>query len=129
MSYDHHLNRNVNTDHWEFEGDLYCKRLGYTTPLRTDYSRHHRVIKTGKELRSSLRAGAWAWPGGYDIGFITDDGGLLCHGCVKAELYNITHSIRNECSDGWRVIGSDVIHEHDTCSHCNKSLGLEEEES
>ena len=117
----------MNTTHWDFEGDLYSEKLGYSTPLRTDFKRHHRHITTGRELRSSIRAGAFAWPGGYDIGFICDDGGLLCHGCVKAELYNITHSIRTECSDGWRVVGAAIIEEHDNCSHCNKSLGPEEE--
>ena len=113
---------------WEFKGDLYDDRLGGSVPLRTNYKKHHHHIRTGQDLCASIRAGKYAFPGGYEISYITDDGACLCGDCVEENLYEIIHSIRNDCSDGWLVIASDILHKDspiDTiyCDHCNHDLG------
>lgn len=61
------------------------------------------------------------------MAFITSDGALLCFDCVRAELYNVTHSIRTECDDGWRVVACDIVDDYESetgefCEHCNKQL-------
>ena len=69
--------------------------------VRDKYKYGHSNISTGPELCSTLRHGKWAWPGGYPLYFVTDDGGALCFDCARHELFNIIHSIRNDVSDGW----------------------------
>ena len=113
---------------WDFEGALYTERNGYPEILRLDYCQHHRKIDTGRQLRATLRAGQYAFPGGYQLGFITSDGALICFDCVREELYNVIHSIRNEIDDGWRVIACDIVQDYESdeyCSHCNKQLAKE----
>lgn len=118
---------------WDFEGALYDERKGYAEPLRLEYKQTHRSIETGRQLRATLRAGEYAWPGGYQMAFITSDGALLCFACVKEELYNVTHSIRNNCDDSWRVTACDIVHDYESetgehCAHCNKQLAEPTEE-
>lgn len=124
----------MNKQHWEHEGHLYSEKTGYETPLRKDYSKHFRKIETGQQVRSCLRAGEYAWPGGYQLAFYTADGALLCYGCVKDSLELVTWSIRNDVNDGWRVVGTGIMHDHESesgehCDHCNKQLAepIEEE--
>jgi hypothetical protein len=38
------------------------------------------------ELKSILRAGPYAWPGGYPLYFLTIDGGTLSFAAVQAEV-------------------------------------------
>lgn len=107
---------------WEFEGDLYSEKLGYSEPLRTNYAKHQHDITCGLELRSSLRAGDFTFPGGYPVMYITDDGGILCPDCVRDNFQSVIWSIRNQCSDGWRVWCTSISFESDECSHCSKTL-------
>jgi len=93
--------------------------------IRKLYSRHFREITTGAEFRASLRAGPYAWPGGYALAFITSDGGALCFECARAELRSVTGSIRAHSRDGWRVVGIAGEHESDdgcTCDHCSADI-------
>lgn len=70
-----------------------------------------------------------AWPGGYPMFYITDDGGCLCPSCVQDNLEEIgtTHK-----GSGWNVIASDINWEDPflLCDHCGnriKSAYAEEE--
>lgn len=88
-------------------------------------------IKNLKDLRKYFQAGPYAWPGGHDIVYLCDDGGVLCHDCVKSEYSLIVWSIRNNCSDGWRVVAASVEVpdiENIYCSHCNKCIVNVEED-
>ena len=93
--------------------------------VRSKYQWHHREIHTTHEMKACLRAGGFAWPGGYALAFVTDDGAALCYECARKEFHNIVWSIRNKCSDGWRVIGlmntadcDEPIH----CDHCREEI-------
>lgn len=114
-------------------GDLHnTDKPGWASrPIRRNYARTHRNITCVRELAATLRAGEYAWPGGYQMAFITSDGGLLCFECVRAEYSNVIWSIKNKVGDGWRVIACDILYEApdgpEYCSHCNKIL-LEEDE-
>ena len=69
----------------------------------------------------------YAWPGGYERIAITDDGGVLCHKCVKSELYQIAWSYKG---DGWHVVETDITKYYDEellyCGHCGKLLNGED---
>ena len=89
-----------------FEGTLYRDDM----PLRENYARHVSRIETGADLRACLRAGPYAWPGGYPVYFFTSDGSALSFDAVRDNLSSVIWSIRNQVCDDWRVIGLDVCY-------------------
>ena len=97
-------------------GILYDTRTSrwHWKPLRKDYCRTYGSIRTVAQLKATLRNGEYAWPGGYPMYFITDDGGALSFDTVRAELRSVIDSIRNQISDGWRVVACDVNWEDTT---------------
>jgi hypothetical protein len=71
-------------------------------------------------------ADAYAWPGGYPIGYLVDDGEYLCASCVN-DPTNPVHA--GGLADGWRLEGLDVLEggEEDyggriNCAHCNRAI-------
>jgi rubrerythrin len=76
--------------------------------------KHHTRIKTVADLKDSLRAGPYAWPGGYPLFFITADGGALSFKTVEDNLREVMDAIRtNDRRSGWRVEALDVNYEND----------------
>ena len=69
----------------------------------------------------------YTFPGCYEKVAITDDGGVLCHKCVKSELRQIATSYKG---DGWRVERMDIVENYDEeplyCDHCGRLLNGEE---
>ena len=93
------------------DGDLYDTRQKdwYSKrPLRAVFKKTFAEITNTRELKATLRAGAFAWPGGYPLYFVTSDGGALSFQTVREELPSVLDSIRENNSDGWQVIGCDV---------------------
>lgn len=82
-----------------------------STPLRKHYKRTHSRISTGAQLRATLRAGAFTWPGGYPLYFVTSDGGALAFDSVRDNLRSVLDSIRTKWDDGWRVVACEVNYE------------------
>lgn len=81
-------------------------------------------IMTLGEFRRAYRAGPYAWPGGYPMYAVTDDGGCLCWACLKSERRNILEAIAHRLRDGWLVVAVDINYE-DTelaCDHCSKTI-------
>jgi len=85
-------------------------------------------INTTLEFKTALRSGPYAWPGGYPLFFICDDGGALCCTCARKEVRNVMgainerkHGARNT---GWAVVGMDTNWEDDLlhCDHCNERI-------
>ena len=68
----------------------------------------------------------YTFPGCYEKIAITDDGGVLCHKCVKSELRQIARSYKG---DGWRVAGVDIVESYNGaplhCDNCGKWLSGE----
>ena len=66
----------------------------------------------------------FAWPGGYELFAICEDGEALCHDCCRAEYATIA---RNSAPrSGWRIIGCDSMAncgEPETCAHCGRTIG------
>lgn len=79
------------------------------------------LINSISDFRRAVRNGPYAWPGGYPLFFICDDGGALCCKCVKTERRNILESIASDSRDGWRVTAIDINYEDSQlfCDHCS----------
>lgn len=106
------------------DGNLYdtTRDNWANNPLRIDHKKHYTKIDNGRQLRATLRAGAFTHVGLYELQFITSDGAQLCFDCVRTELYQVLYSIRNEINDGWRVVGCQLVvtnGEDEFCEHCN----------
>lgn len=77
-----------------------------------------------QDFRDALRHGPYAWPGGYPLFFVCDDGGALCFECAHAERRQILESIAYALRDGWRVSAVMVNWEDETlcCDHCSQRI-------
>lgn len=76
---------------------------------------------TKTDFETALANGAWAWPGGYPLYFITSDGESLSFDAAKANARLISEAIEDKSSCGWRVVGIDVNWENSDlrCCHSN----------
>jgi len=81
-------------------------------------------IQNSKELKTALRAGKFAWPGGYPCFFITDDGCALSFEAVKENFRAVLSSVRNKDRDGWRVISVEINWEDPSlyCEHTGQRI-------
>jgi len=76
------------------------------------------------DLRKAIR-NKYAWPGGYELFGICNDGAVLCCDCMKKEYFQIAYSRKNSINDGWRVLSVDCEANYDSyiyCEHCNKTI-------
>lgn len=82
------------------------------------------LIKTVADLKRALKDGPYAWPGGYPIYFITDDGAALAFDTVKKNFKRIASSVKNKDRDGWRVVAADINWENGdlTDDHTGKRI-------
>ena len=60
-----------------------------------------------------------AWPGGYPIFYLTDDGECMCPQCVKDNLEQIKESTESQAQDGWQIVGHDINYEDQEMYCCN----------
>lgn len=81
-------------------------------------------IKTTKDLKTALRNGQWAWPGGYPLYFITSDGAALSFDAVRSEYRQVISSIRHRMNDGWRVVAVEINYEDSglCCDHTGQRI-------
>jgi hypothetical protein len=93
-------------------------------PLRTVYRRTFADIENTQQLRATLRAGPYAWPGGYPMFFVTSDGAALSFDSVRAEYAQCARSIRDKLRDGWRIVACAINYEDTelTCEHSGKPI-------
>ena len=93
-------------------------------PLREKYRYHFSQIDTLAQVKACLRAGKFAWPGGYPLYFITQDGCALSFEAVESEFYQVCFDHLNDCSTGWRIVGCDINYEDNSliCEHTNKRI-------
>ena len=84
------------------------------------------LINSVAEYKAILRNGPYAWPGGYPLFLLCDDGGTLCYACGKKEVRQIFSAIADKRRDGWRVVACDANWEDTelTCDHCGKAIEL-----
>jgi hypothetical protein len=112
----------------ECDGDLFDTRKPnwHKMPaLRPAYG----LIKCDVEsnntaLKAAIRT-KYAWPGGYELFGICNDGAAMCCDCMRREYYLIAYSRRHKINDGWRVVAIDCAVNYDSyiyCEHCNKTI-------
>lgn len=99
-------------------------------PVRANYSRHHHTIDTLADAKACLRAGEWAWPGGYRLAFTTIDGGVLSFEAVREEWHQVVWDFLHDASTGWRVEGLIDVDNMDGevwCAHTGELLNPRED--
>jgi len=108
-------------------GDLFDTRREdwSNNPLRENYQYTFASIENTSRLLATLRNGAYAWPGGYPMYFITYDGGALSFASVKENLREIIGALRSGnrlC--GWYIIGCEINYEDADlyCAHSNERI-------
>jgi hypothetical protein len=79
---------------------------------------------TISDFRRDMRYGAYAWPGGYQRFFLTDDGECLSLEAARENRRLILDSIANGHRDGWRIVGCDINWEDAdmVCAHTGKPI-------
>ena len=119
----------------ECGGDLFDTRKPdwyKLPPLRRNYAKIMRDVENDNmALKAAIRT-KYAWPGGYELFGICNDGAALCCDCMRREYYSITYSRRHKINDGWRVVAIDSAAEYDSlvqCAHCNKTIVEDWQES
>ena len=62
----------------------------------------------------------YAWPGGYALLALMDDGETLCHACITGE--EEVHEVGD--ADGWKFVDAFIHWEGSPllCAHCNEEL-------
>lgn len=108
------------------DGGLYDTRVPHwsrVAPLRAIYRQHFPTIRNMAELKATLRAGPYAWPGGYPLYFIMADGEAMSFESVRANLREIAHDTRVGCND-WRVVACSTNWEDSDllCCHSGKPI-------
>ena len=75
------------------------------------------------ELRKAIRA-KYAWPGGYPMALLMDDGAAVCMDCARKEYKQIAHSNRHNIRDGWKPEAAFINWEDQDCycAHCNAQI-------
>lgn len=66
-----------------------------------------------------VRRERYAWPGGYALALVLDDGAQLCPDCVAKEWDLICSAHRHKSRDGWRPAGYAVHEAPETDEHCD----------
>ena len=121
----------VNTNVVLSDGSLYS--ISQRRVLRLEYSKHTPMIKSVKNLKMSLRAGKYAWPGGYEVFFLTYDGEVMCYDCVLSNFGLVAASVKAEDHSDWRVLGMSTTEYEDDgdvceCCHCGRDLNPTEQQ-
>lgn len=101
------------------DGALYDTRADNwhkAPPIRKLYARHCARINSVAELKATLRAGAYAWPGGYPLYIVLSDGGLIKFSTAREELASLVSALRDYRrnhyeNSGWRPIACEVLYE------------------
>ncbi len=103
------------------DGDLHDTRMADWShhPIRTKYAYHFGQISNTRQLRACLRAGPFAWPGGYACYFIASDGAALPFAAVRAEYRQVSNAIKHLLADGWRVVGMGCTADCDAEIYCD----------
>ena len=65
-------------------------------------------IDTIHDFRRAIRNGAYAWPGGYPLYFVTSDGSALSFDAAKRCRRYILQAIAHRDDRTWRVVGMDI---------------------
>lgn len=79
-----------------------------------------------RDVRAAIRS-PYAWPGGYPVYVLLEDGEMLCPGCARGHYRYLSDAARrNDFNDGWKPVGTNVLWETgggpEHCGHCHAEL-------
>jgi hypothetical protein len=77
------------------------------------------------EIKTHLRNGPYAWPGGYPMYFVTSDGAALSFKAVRKEWrYIVDAHLRDDKRCGWHIAGADINWEDPDlfCDHTGERI-------
>lgn len=57
-----------------------------------------------RELEQALMDGPYAWPGGYPLYFVMDDGEPMSFAAVGDNFERVRDSMERQYGNGWRVV-------------------------
>ena len=89
-----------------YNGDLYDREND--RPIRTNYSKRHRFIKTIADLKATLRAGIWARPGGYPLYLIAQNGNAISFKGAREYFEDIIFAMNRHGDQGLIIISTQV---------------------
>jgi hypothetical protein len=78
-------------------------------------------------IRKAIRA-KYAWPGGYPLYLVMNDGEALCMECARSEYKQIARAGRDNrykaLRSDWLSLGPEINWEDQSlcCVHCNKPI-------
>ena len=82
-------------------------------------------MMTIRQIKDALRAGQYAWPGGYPCFFIASDGEALSFSAVRSQLREVFWAAQNgRRGDQWGLEGVAINYEDANlyCAHTNKRI-------
>jgi len=89
---------------------------------RTDSEKKEHNARMRNPLAATVARDRYAFPGGYALFAMTDDGGALCSACCRSEYWRIADAFPG---DGWSVIAIGCAAELDAavyCDHCSQDI-------
>ena len=76
------------------------------------------------QVKNAIRQ-KFAWPGGYQISVICNDGAALCPDCAKANFQKIARDTLTGCRTGWDAAGAEILWEGGNwCDQCGLTLDV-----
>ena len=107
------------------DGALYdtsAKRWAYNEPLRANYSGHKLEFESLHDVKASIRAGEFTFPGGYRLAFVTSDAAILSYKTVVDNWRLVVGEwFDPHPNDQWRVVGLVNVDDCDDTMVCDHS--------
>ena len=94
------------------------RRIASTDEARLLDQDQDRYIQT---TFSHMEFQTHAWPGGYELYYICNDGGILCHHCANKEFRLTADEQGERC---WSIVGCFINYEayNVYCDHCGRQI-------
>lgn len=79
---------------------------------------------TTQDIKGRLRAGEYAWPGGYQLYFLASDGEALSFKAVRENLKQVLRSTYYRLHDGWTIDACEINWEDPAlyCAHTGERI-------
>ncbi len=79
-------------------------------------------LKITLAIKAAIRS-PYAWPGGYQLAIVMNDGAAICPDCARKEWKQIVHDTLKGWSTGWDAALVSVLWEGENhCANCNFNL-------
>lgn len=109
------------------DGNLYdTRRADWSTaaPLRRGFCKSFARIESAAEFKATLRAGGFAWPGGYPLYFVMAVGEALSFESARENVREILAAFAPGGDRDWRPVACEVNYENADlyCAHSGAKI-------